>query len=150
MKTLEAYKSVIYPSQKNGFIKSETIRRYQKWSQSWNSNYKQVCRPLCKRELSSFSPNLLTSVGNFRSQKIVIFKSTSVKLGSLNKILYADFQNGLNLLNAIINECVDPFFPVFFETPCSTIMKEKQKWNKRLVFILFNTKVSPPEINWLM
>ena len=45
---------------------------------------------------------------------MVIFRSTSLKLGSLYWKLYADFINGLNLENPITRVC-RPLSPVFKE-----------------------------------
>ena len=87
----------------------------------FKSDYKEVGRPnytkLCKRRLSYFyqiTPLQLETLGAY---KIVIFRSTSLKLGLLIRKLYVNFKNGLNLENPITNESVDPYSP-FFETPC--------------------------------
>ena len=62
-------------------------------------------------EIILFFTKLLTPVGNFRSLKIVILRSTSLKLGLLIRKLYVDFKN------PITNESVDPFSPFFLDTP---------------------------------
>ena len=97
----------LYVDFKNGFnlenpITSESVYPYTK---------------MCKRRLSYFyqiTPLQLETLGAY---KIVIFRSTSKKFGSLIRKLYVNFKNGLNLENPITNESVDPYSP-FFETPC--------------------------------
>ena len=69
------------------FIESEIERRYRKWSQSWLQT--SLHRPLCANGdylyfYQIYSPQLET-LGAF---KIVIFRFTILKLGSLNRKLY--------------------------------------------------------------
>ena len=45
---------------------------------------------------------------NLEAHKIVIFRSTSLKLSLLIRKLYVDLKSGLNLGNSITNESVDP------------------------------------------
>ena len=65
---------------------------------------------------SLFLPNLLTPAGNFRRFKNCHFRSTSLKLGSLNRKLFINFKNGLNFYYTIINKSVDPY-SLFFKHP---------------------------------
>ena len=58
-------------------------------------------------------------VETLEAYKILIFRFTSLKFGSFNLKLYVDFFIGLNLENPITQECVDPYSPFFFETPCT-------------------------------
>ena len=44
--------------------------------------------------------------------KIVMFRSTSLKQGSVNRKLYVDSKNFLNLENPNTNEYVDPYSPL--------------------------------------
>ena len=62
---------------------------------------------------SLFLPNLLTPAGNFRRFKNCHFRSTSLKLGSLNRKLFINFKNGLNFYYTIINKSVDPYSKFF-------------------------------------
>ena len=69
------------------FGRSEiAVHRYKKWSQSWKSDYKQVCehyKKLCKKILYLFLTNLLSPVGNLRGLSNCNFLSKPLKLGSL-------------------------------------------------------------------
>ena len=47
---------------------------------------------------------------------MLFIKSTSLKLDSLNRKLYVDIKNGLNLENLITNESVDPYSPFYVDT----------------------------------
>ena len=68
-------------------------------------------RPLCANgdyhNFEQIYSLLLETLGAF---KIVIFRSTSLKLGSLNWKLYVDFKTGFNLKNPITNESLDYHF----------------------------------------
>ena len=50
-------------------------------------------------EIILFLPNYLLQLETLGACKIDIFRSTSVKLDSLNLKLHVDFKNGLNLEN---------------------------------------------------
>ena len=98
------------------FLDLQAKCRYQKWSQSWKSDHRQVCiDPYVQTGIILIFTKLFTQIGNLRSLEIVIFRSTSLKLGLLNRNLYVDFKNGPNLENPITNESVDPYFP-FLDT----------------------------------
>ena len=96
---------------KIGLIESENERTDIK-------NGLNFVNPITNKSASLFLPNLFTPVRNFRSLKIVIFKSISLKFDSLNRKLYVDFKNGLNLENPITKRVfrVRPLFPVFLDT----------------------------------
>ena len=71
-------------------------------------------RPLCANgdyfDFYQIYSLQLETLGVF---KIVIFRSTGLKLGSLTQKLYVDFKNVLNLENPITSESVDPYSPFF-------------------------------------
>ena len=76
---------------------------------------KSACRPLCANGDYLYFIQIysiwLETLGAF---KVVIFRSTSLKLDTLNRKLYLNFKNVLNLENPITtNESVDPYFPFF-------------------------------------
>ena len=83
--------------------------RYKKYPQSWKSDLKKSVgsnyTKLCKQGLSLlFSPLLTLQLETLGAYEIVMFRSTSLKLDFLNRILYVDFQNGLNLESPFTNE----------------------------------------------
>ena len=62
-----------------------------------------------------FLPNYSLQLDTIGAYKIVIFRSTSIQLGLLNRKLYVDFKNGLE--NPITSESVDHYSPFFGRHP---------------------------------
>ena len=64
---------------------------------------------IVQTEVILFLPNYSFQLETLEAFKIVVKRSTSLKLELLNRKLYVDLKNGLNFENLITNESVNPY-----------------------------------------